>query len=177
MTATYSWLWRGPDHHQWVGTTVAYREWRDRRRAIRRCAVGVIVFALGGAAIASWLLPPPPRADSAAKAFVEARVEGDTARVWDLLCAPARAHFADYDAFARSENKRFMYFKPPDVDVSTGTVRGALTSEGAAAVVAVSVTRPDGWFADSRVSVGEVTVIVEDGEFRVCGLDGRRVTA
>ena len=148
----------------WQSPLVADVDRRDRKRSFRKCTVRLVLFVAGGAALAAWTLPPAPTPVNIARSYAEVRYDRDWAAAWELMCRSSRSDWGNYATYARNSEYVFdYYFMPEDIDVSVDGFRGAVRPGGPAMSVAITLTAGERWETG-----GELDVVVEDGEFRVC---------
>jgi len=141
------------------------RRRRESRGPIWNGGIAVFTFVTAGAGVATWALPPGDTPTNVARAYVEARYDRDWARAWELVCRSTRSAFGDYAAYVEDSEYAFdSYVGPTDVDVSVDDVQAAVTQGRPSAAVTLTVTSVENWETG-----GEVLVVDEDGEFRVCG--------
>lgn len=149
----------------WQSPLAADVDRRDRRRSIRKCTVRLVLFVAGGAAVSAWTLPEVPTPSNVAREYVQTRYERDWAAAWEVMCRSSRSDWGDYATYAEhSEYVSKYYFMPTDVDVSVDGFRGAEKLGGPALTVALRVTG-ERWNLG-----GDVDVVEEAGEFRVCNV-------
>ena len=151
------------------------RRRRESHRPVWNGAIITSALVAAGAAAALATLPAVPTPGHVTEAYLEARFAHDWPDAWTLVCASNRAALGDSSAYA--ENVTFIddyYSMPADVDVEIDGLRGAQGPGGRAAAVAIRVTSGER-NRENWESSGEVLVVEEGGEFRVCdpGLVGR----
>lgn len=152
---------RAPLEDDWVR--------RERSRATYNGALLTALFVLGGAVLATVVLPPVPTPANVAKAYVNARFDRDWAAAWDLVCRPSREALGSYANYAEYADYWADRYRPPsDVSVSVGDLHGVPGGAGRSAIVTMSVTSDDRHRESWEVG-GELTLVEEDGAFRVCG--------
>jgi hypothetical protein len=139
------------------------RRRRERRNSICNGALLTSAFVAAGFVIASMTITPVPTPGNVAKAYVEARFARDWSTAWDLMCRPDQAAHGSYAEYANSSHHGF-HFMPRDVDVSTGRMHGV---DRSAVAVPVTVDSEDPYYEDWEVD-GDLIVVREDGELRVC---------
>ena len=144
------------------------RRRRESHRPVWNAAIITSALVGAGAVVALATLPAVPTPGHVAEAYLEARFAHDWSHAWALVCASNRAALGDSSAYA--ENVTFIddyYSMPSDVDVEIDGLRGAQGPYGSAAAVAITVTSGEPNRSNWESS-GEVLVVEERGEFRVC---------
>jgi hypothetical protein len=143
------------------------RRERERYRSVWNGGIVTSVCVAGGVVLATTTLPAVPTPANVARAYVEARFGGDWPGAWATLCRAVRSAI-DYPAFAERADYANEYFHmPSDVNIEIGDVRGVRELNGHSASVAVTVTS-DERNREDWVFRGEVLIVNEGGEFRVC---------
>jgi hypothetical protein len=145
----------------------------ERHRPVWIGAIITSACVAAGVVLATMTLPAVPTPARVARTYAEARFASDWPQAWALLCETVRSAI-DYPTFAERADHANEYFgMPSDVDIEIGDVRGVQGPNGPAASVAITATsgerRREHW-----VYRGEVLLVEEGGEFRVCQKDDMR---
>lgn len=135
------------------------------RRRVPRAAVVTGAAVAAGFALANILIgPQTPR--QVAASYLEARFDQDWAAAWALTCDSERRS-TDFAAFA--EEAAFVHeylFLPSEVDISVGDLR--LARYGSRGYVEVPAKAISDEVLREAAFDGDVPLVLEDGEFRVC---------
>ena len=82
------------------------------------------------------------------------------------MCRSSRSDWGDYATYAENAEYLFDYYSmPKDIDVSVDGFHGAVRPGGPAMSVALTLTSGERWELG-----GDVDVVEEAGEFRVCNV-------
>ena len=120
---------------------------------------------VGGLALALTALPPLPTPAAAAQGFIEAAYSEDWPTAWELLCHSSRDRHGDLDSFADTASESVARADaPPDLTVETEGMRAVTGTTSPTFTVSIAVSSDSA----SRTDCGELTVIREDGDFRIC---------
>jgi hypothetical protein len=122
--------------------------------------------------LATWTLPAVPTPGNVARAFLEADNAHDWPKTWALMCSQTRSEIGDYSAFTQGLAYLDYYDdeyseSDPVITIEIDDLRDVRAPSGPAVSVAVTMSsgernRP------SWESSGELLVVEEDGELRVC---------
>ena len=145
---------------------------RKRSRAVWVGSIITSVFVTAGAALATWTLPAVPTPGNVARAFLEADNAHDWPTIWALMCSRTRSEIGDYSAFTQGLAYLDYYDdgyseSDPVITIEIDDVRGVRAPSGPAVAVAVTMSSGER-NSPSWESSGELLVVEEDGELRVC---------
>ena len=135
------------------------------RTRVPRAAVVTGAAVAAGFALATFLIGPhTPR--QVAASYLEARFDQEWAAAWALTCESERES-TDFAAFAEEAAVVHEYFFfPSEVDISVGDIRLARYGSHGYVEVPAKATS-DEVFREAAFD-GDVPLVLEDGEFRVC---------
>jgi hypothetical protein len=153
----------------WPSPLLADVERRDRRRALRKRTLRIVVAVVAGIFVSGWVHSPAPTPSNIARGYVAAGFARDWDQSWGLLCQRAKLSQGDVAQYAARSNAEFARrFMPKDVEVAVTDMRGVAPGpSGPSIAVTVSVTSRERralWGVEGRF-----ILVKEDGAFRICG--------
>jgi hypothetical protein len=140
---------------------------RAHRGPVRKGAIITGSAVAAGFGLAMTTLPATPTPAAVAQAYIEARLDGNWATAWALLCRPSRgvtdfAGYAEQSAYLREHTAM-----PSDVDITVDDPRVERGPAGPYLAVAVTVSSAERHREDWQIG-GDVPLVEEDGQLRVC---------
>jgi hypothetical protein len=145
-------------------------------RAIWICAIATSAFVAVGAVSALSTLAPVRTPANVAKAFLEAQFTHDSPTTWALMCETTRSEIGDYTEFARGVESLARYDDElddasSDVAIRIDYLHGVSGPDAPSLTLAVTLTERSA-SGETWEDSGELLVVEEAGEFRVCDKGG-----
>jgi hypothetical protein len=139
---------------------------RRRRTSIWFGAIITSACVAGGATVALSTLHPVQKPADVAKTYLEARYAGNWSEAWALECMMTRTFVGSYADFVEDGAYWDQSLSlPRHVEVAVGDIQDSTEESAGFTSVAVTVTSAEkrNWSIS-----GQVPLVVEDGQFRVC---------
>ena len=133
---------------------------------IRKGAAITGAAVVAGFVCATNVVPGAPTPDHVAAAYTQARFEQNWPAAWALVCESTRSRTTFHDFAEGVARMNEYYVLPRDVDVETGTPE--LTPYKGTTYVTVTVAVTSDERSDQWRFRGELPLLVDDGEFRIC---------